>query len=259
MLMLVLKGLFAGLSLAAASGPLGCFVVWRRMSYFGDTMAHSALLGITLGLLFSVDLTLAITGVSVLVASLLTMLMKSRALASDTLLGILAHSSLALGLITLSFMPDVRVDINGFLFGDLLAVNNADVFWSLGASLFVLMVLVWLWSPLLMITINEDLAKVEGVPVERIKFALLLVLSVFIAVAIKIVGVLLITSMLIIPAASARRLAQTPESMAYYAALLGAVSVLLGFVMSFYLDTPVGPSIVSCGFFIFILTYLLKK
>ncbi len=259
MLELVFKGLVAGLSLAAVSGPLGCFVVWRRMSYFGDTMAHSALLGITLGLLFSVDLTLAIIAVSVIVASLLTVLMKSRQLASDTLLGILAHSSLALGLMTLSFMPDVRVDLNGFLFGDLLAVSTNDVFWSLGAAFFVLIVMLTFWQKMLMVTVDEDLAQVEGIPVDRIKFVLLLVLSVFIAVAIKIVGVLLITSMLIIPAASARRIANTPESMAVSAAVLGAVSVILGYVVSFHLDTPVGPSIVSCGFFLFILIYVLKK
>ncbi len=255
----IVKGLATGLSLAIVAGPLGCFVVWRRMSYFGDTMAHSALLGITLGLIFSIDLTLAITVVTIAIASLLTVLMKSRQLASDTLLGILAHSSLALGLMVLSFMPDVRVDINGFLFGDLLAVSNADVFWSLAGGALVLVIVVSLWPRLLMVTIDEDLAKVEGLNVERLKFVLLLLISIVIAIAIKIVGVLLITSMLIIPAATARRIAKTPESMAISAAGLGMASVVSGFFLSYHLDTPVGPSIVSCGFVLFILTYIVKK
>ncbi|PID43750.1 MAG: zinc ABC transporter permease [Proteobacteria bacterium] len=252
----IFNGLVAGLSLAVVAGPLGCFVVWRRMSYFGDTMAHSALLGITLGLLFSIDLTLAVIAVSVGIASLLTVLMKSKQLASDTLLGILAHSSLALGLIALSFMPDVRVDINGFLFGDLLAVSTTDVFWSITGGVLVLAIIRFLWLRLLMITIDEDLARVEGQNVGLLKFVLLLLISVVIAIAIKIVGVLLITSMLIIPAATARRIARTPESMALIASGLGVVSVITGFSMSYFLDTPVGPSIVSCGFFLFLLIYI---
>ena len=241
-----LKRAVCGIILGRCIRTFRVFCGVAKNVVFGDTMAHSAPLGITLGLLFSVDLTLAITGVGAGSQLADDVDEVTRPRVRHTAWHPRAQQS-RLGADHAQFYARCACRHQWILFGDLLAVNNADVFWSLGASLFVLMVLVWLWSPLLMITINEDLAKVEGVPVERIKFALLLVLSVFIAVAIKIVGVLLITSMLIIPAASARRLAQTLSPWPIMLSCWGSVGVA-GFVMSFYLDTPVGPSIVSCGF-----------
>lgn len=249
------NALIAGLALAIVAGPLGSFVVWRRMAYFGDTLSHAALFGVALGLLLNISPTLAVTLCCVLLAVVLVLLQQRQPLASDTLLGILAHSTLSLGLVTLSFMRDVRIDLMGYLFGDLLAVSPTDLAWILGGSALVLALLVLLWRPLLAITVHEELAKVEGVPVMAIRLALMLLIAVVIAVAMKIVGVLLITSLLIIPAAAAQRHARTPEQMAIGASVLGMLAVGMGLALSWFVDTPAGPSIVVSAAALFVLGF----
>ncbi|TRX73886.1 zinc ABC transporter permease subunit ZnuB [Pseudomonas mangiferae] len=253
------NALLAGLALALVAGPLGSFVVWRRMAYFGDTLSHAALLGVALGLMLDVSPTLAVTVGCLLLAVLLVTLQQRQPLASDTLLGILAHSTLSLGLVALSFMPDVRIDLMGYLFGDLLAVSRTDLAWILGGSALVLALLVPLWRPLLAITVHEELARVEGLPVAAIRLALMMLVAVVIAVAMKIVGVLLITSLLIIPAAAAQRHARTPEQMAGGASLLGLLAVCAGLALSWYKDTPAGPSIVVAAAALFLLSFALPR
>lgn len=253
------NALLAGLGLALVAGPLGSFVVWRRMAYFGDTLSHAALFGVALGLLLDVAPMLAVTLCCVLLAVLLVTLQQRQPLASDTLLGILAHSTLSLGLVTLSFMSEVRIDLMGYLFGDLLAVDGRDLMWIFGGSALVLVLLVTLWRPLLAITVHEELARVEGLPVTTIRLALMLLIAVVIAVAMKIVGVLLITSLLIIPAAAAQRHARTPEQMAGGARLLGMLAVCAGLALSWYQDTPAGPSIVVSAAALFLLSFAWPK
>ncbi len=253
------RALLGGLGVALLAGPLGCFVVWRRMAYFGDTLAHSALLGVALGFLFHTNLNLSVTLTCVALALVLVALSRSRALATDTLLGILAHSALAIGLVALSFMPNVRVDLTGYLFGDLLAVTRQDLAWIFGGGLVVLALLKWLWPSLLMATIHEELAQVEGVPVARHQLVLMVIFSLVIAVAMKMVGVLLITALLIIPAATARRLASSPEKMVIMAIGFGMIAVASGLSLSWHVDTPAGPSIVVSAFVIFLLVYALIR
>ena len=255
----LLNALLAGLALALVAGPLGAFVVWRRMAYFGDTLSHAALLGVALGLMLDVSPTLAVTVGCVLLAVLLVTLQSRQPLASDTLLGILAHSTLSLGLVVLSFMQDVRIDLMGYLFGDLLAVGPTDLAWIIGGSALVLVLLALLWRPLLAITVHEELARVEGLPVAAIRLSLMLLIAVVIAVAMKIVGVLLITSLLIIPAAAAQRHARTPEQMALGASLLGIVAVCGGLSLSWYQDSPAGPSIVVSAAALFLLSFAWPK
>jgi zinc transport system permease protein len=253
------NALVAGLALALVAGPLGSFVVWRRMAYFGDTLSHAALLGVALGLALNIAPMLAVTVGCVLIAVILVTLQRRQPLASDTLLGILAHSTLSLGLVVLSFMRDVRVDLMSYLFGDLLAVSTTDLAWIVGGSVLVLIMLVLLWRPLLAMTVHEELARVEGLPVAAIRLTLMLLIAVVIAVAMKIVGVLLITSLLIIPAAAAQRHARTPEQMAFGASVIGIIAVCAGLALSWYQDTPAGPSIVVCAGAIFLLSFALPR
>jgi zinc transport system permease protein len=251
--------LLAGLALAVVAGPLGSFVVWRRMAYFGDTLSHAALLGVALGFLLDISPTLAVTVGCLLLAIVLVTLQQRQPLASDTLLGILAPSTLSLGLVVLSFMHNVRIDLMGYLFGDLLAISPTDLAWILGGSVVVLALVVTLWRPLLAITVHEELARVEGLPVKALRMALMLLIAIVIAVAMKIVGVLLITSLLIIPAAAAQRHARSPEQMALGASLLGVVAVCGGLALSWYKDTPAGPSIVVCAALLFLLSFVMPK
>ena len=252
MIEVVVSALLAGLGVAVVAGPLGAFVVWRRMAYFGDTLAHSSLLGIALALLLSIDPTLVVIVACLLLALVLVYLQRQQTLASDTLLGILSHTSLALGLVTIAFMPNIQVDLISLLFGDLLSVTVSDIIAIYVAGAIAIGLLIKLWRPLLSITVHEELARVEGVPVDAVRTALMLIVALVIAIAMKVVGVLLITALLVIPAATARRFAQTPEQMALIASLTGCLAVCLGLSVSWFLDTPTGPSIVLCAGLMFL-------
>ncbi len=250
------RALAGGLGVALIAGPLGCFIVWRRMAYFGDSLAHSALLGIAIGILLGINTTLGIIAAAVALALLLVLLQHQQRLASDTLLGIMAHSGLALGLVVLSFFEGLRIDLMSYLFGDVLAVDYADLLWIYGGGLFALAGLALIWRPLLAITIHEDLARAEGIPVLAVRLAFVLLIAIVIAIAMKIVGILLITSLLIIPAATARGFARTPEQMALLAVLAGGLSVVLGLLGSLQWDTPSGPSVVVAAMALFALALM---
>ncbi|MFE8070198.1 iron chelate uptake ABC transporter family permease subunit [Marinobacteraceae bacterium S3BR75-40.1] len=250
------RALLGGLGVALMTGPLGCFVVWRRMAYFGDTLAHSALLGVALGTLLHWDLNVGIALVCVGIALLMLVLSRQQALATDTLLGILAHSALAIGLVVIALLDTVRIDLNGYLFGDLLAITRADLAWIFGGCVLVLGLIAALWKPLLTITVDEELAKVEGLPVERLRLVLVVLIGLVIAAAMKIVGVLLITALLIIPAATARPFARTPERMAALSMVFGVASIGAGLSLSWYTDSPAGPSVVVAAFGLFLLAWL---
>lgn len=239
-----LRAILAGLAVAVLAGPLGCFIVWRRMAYFGDTMAHSGLLGVALGFLFGIDLTIGVIATTVTLALTLAGLQGRGTLANDTLLGILSHTALATGLVVASFLTWVRFDLMAYLFGDILAVSWTDIGWIAGGVIAAFVLLAVMWRPLLAMTVHEDLAAAEGVPVARLRVGFMLLIAFAIAAAMKIVGILLITSLLIIPAAAARAFASTPERMAVVAAGIGSVAVLAGLVASAGFDTPSGPSIV---------------
>ena len=253
---LLLYSLAAGYGVALVAGPLGCFVVWRRMAYFGDTLSHSALLGVSLGLLLDINLSLAIVICCLLLAVMLSSLQDKQKIASDTLLGILAHSSLSLGLVATSLANNVRVDLMAYLFGDLLAVNLQDILYIYLGGAAIMLAMIWLWRPLLAMSVHSELAQVEGTPVKKVKMALTVILALVIAVAMKIVGVLLITSLLIIPPATAQRFAKTPEQMAALASLIGILGVTGGLSASWYIDTPAGPSVVVACFVLFLFSQL---
>ncbi|TVR63722.1 MAG: zinc ABC transporter permease subunit ZnuB [Candidatus Competibacteraceae bacterium] len=255
----LIRAMLGGFGVALAAGPLGTFVVWRRMAYFGDTLAHSGLLGVVLGIVLNVNPQLGVVATCLLVALILVLLQRQRRLAADTLLGILAHATLSLGLVALAFMETVRVDLVGYLFGDILAINVTDLYWIWGGALLALGVLAWLWRPLLAATVHEELAQVEGVPTFPIRLAFMALIAIVIAVAMKVVGILLITSLLIIPAAAARRFARSPEGMAVLASGFGCMAVGSGLWASLRWDTPAGPSVVVAATALFALAFLIPN
>lgn len=251
------RAIVAGLGIAAVTGPLGCFVVWRRLAYFGDTLAHAALLGVALSLLLHVHVTLMVFCVAIAVALLLLALQKKSSLSSDALLGMLSHGSLAIGLLALAFMTWVRLDLMGLLFGDLLAVGKPDIAIIYGGGLAVLAALLWAWKPLFAVTVNRDLAAAEGYNVAAYDMLLMVMLAAVVAVSIKIVGVMLITSLLIIPAGAARRLSSGPVAMAIGATVVGWIAVLGGLFASLQFNTPSGPSIVAVALLLFVVGLIL--
>ena len=250
------RALIAGVGVALVAGPLGCYIVWRRLAYFGDTLSHAALLGVALALLFQVNITLSVFLVSVFASLALVLLQRRITLSADALLGLLAHSALAVGMVALSFMSWVRVDLMGFLFGDILAVTPFDIAVIWGGGLFVLLILVVFWQSLFAATVNLELAQAEGMKPEQANIIFMMLMAAVIAISMKIVGVLLITSMLIFPAAIARRFASGPEQMALIAAIVGIIAVFGGLYGSLQWDTPAGPSIVVAASVFFILTVI---
>ncbi|HRF43679.1 MAG TPA: zinc ABC transporter permease subunit ZnuB [Candidatus Competibacteraceae bacterium] len=255
----LMRALLGGLGVALAAGPLGAFIVWRRMAYFGDTLAHSGLLGVMLGIVLNMNPELGVVATCLTVAVVLVLLQRQRWLAADTLLGILAHTSLSLGLVTLAFLETVRVDLISYLFGDILAISPTDLYWIWGGAMLALAALVWLWRPLLAATVHEELAQVEGVPVFAVRLAFMLLIAIVIAVAMKVAGILLITSLLIIPAAAARRFARSPEGMAALASGLGCLAVGAGLWASLRWDTPAGPSVVVAAAVLFAAGYAIPR
>ena len=211
-----IRALVAGIGIAFVAGPLGCFVVWRRLSYFGDTLAHSALLGVTIAYSLEFNIAVSIFLISSVIALILIKLQKETNLPSDALLGLLAHSSLAVGLVVIGFLTFIRFDIMGLLFGDILAVNKKDLMTIWVGGALILLVLRLIWRSLFASTVNYELAQAEGLNPDRAKAVFTILLAAIIAISIKLVGVLLITGMLIIPTAMARNLSDNPKKNGYF-------------------------------------------
>ena len=254
-----LRALLGGVGVALVAGPFGSFVVWRRMAYFGDTLSHSAMLGIACGFLLHINLTLGVVAIGLLIALALHFMQRRRKLSSDTALGILSHASLSLGMVLLAFMDNIRFDLVGYLFGDILSISRSDILWIFGGGGLCLLLLLLLWRPLLSITLHEDLARVEGVAVERVQLVFLALMALIVALMLKIIGLVLVTSLFIIPAATARKFTRTPETMAVAAGLSGSLAVVGGLWSSLRWDTPAGPSIVLCATLLFLLSTLLPQ
>ncbi len=240
----LMRALLAGLGLAVVAAPLGCFVVWRRMAYYGEAVAQAALIGVALGLALALDLTASVLLVTLAVSGLLLLLGRQQVVPFDSLLGLLAHAALAIGVIAASLVRGPQVDLMAFLFGDIFAITGADLAWIYLGGVAALAALVFVWRPLLSLSVHEDLAAAEGTATERAKLMFVLVLALVVAIAIKIVGALLTIAFLIMPAAAARPLSATPEQMAVFAAVFGMLAVAAGLFLSVTLDTPGGPSIV---------------
>lgn len=254
-----IRAIIAGIGVALVAGPLGSFVVWKRMAFFGDALAHSALLGVTIAFAFNIHHVFGIVLLASVFSLLIVVLQKNRSYSTDTLLGIMAHSALAIGLVVASFFDNIKVDLMSFLFGDILSTGVDDIYMIYASLIISLLVLKKIWRALLLTTINYDLAKVEGVNVDLVRFIFMLLISVLVALSIKIVGILLVTSLLIIPAAAARKFSLTPEKMAVTASIIGCLSVVVGLFASLQWDTPSGPSIVVSALLLFILSSLYKK
>ncbi len=255
----ITRGLIAGIGIALIAGPLGSIIVWRRMANFGDSLAHSTLLGLCLALLLNVHIYIGLTSICILVACFLAVLSRQKQLANDAILSILAYATLAIGLTLAATLKGVRIDLLAYLYGDILSVNGTDIIWIYSVDLIVFLALLFIWRSILSITIHRDLAQVEGVHINIVQWIVVLLMAMVFAVAMKLVGILLITALLIIPACTARQLARSPEQMAILASLVGALSTGLGISASYYWDWPTGPAIVMVATMLFALSLVTKN
>ena len=246
-----IRALIAGVGIALVTGPLGCFIIWRRLSFFGDTLAHAALLGVTMAVFFEINIAFSVFFISSVVALILLKLQQTTKLPGDALLGLLAHSSLAVGLVVIGFLTSIRFDIMGLLFGDILAVNQNDLLliWIGGAL--ILLILKFIWRPLFASTVNYELAEAEGMKPDKFNAIFTVLMAAVIAISIKIVGLLLITGMLIMPAAMGRNLSNNPQQMVILSVIAGLLSVIIGLFSSLQFNTPSGPSIITAALVLF--------
>ncbi len=251
----LIRAALAGVGVALAAGPLGALILWRRLVYFGDATAHAALLGVALAVASGLPVALG-AGIVALAVAALAARLTTRGRGMETALGVLAHGALAAGLVAVAVIPGVRVDLSALLFGDILAVTRVDLAVIWGGAGTVLALLAWRWGRLVTATLSEDLAAAEGIDPARERMILTLALALVVAVALKVVGALLITALLIVPAAAARGLSRTPEGMAIAAAGVAVAAALGGLALSMVADTPAGPSIVVAAVVAFVLSLM---
>lgn len=249
----ILNALIAGVLIALIAGPLGCFMVWRKMAYFGDTISHSALMGVALGIAFDSQNPLIMIGTCSAIAMFLLFLQRDNRFSSDTILGILAHSALSIGIILISMMDNFRTDMMYYLVGDILGITEENIYTIGGVAVFCGVCLYFIWRDLLSLTVHQDLAHTEGVKVQRVKIMYMLLIAFLVAVALKVIGVLLITALMIIPAAAARSISKTPLQMIAFSAIAGVVAVFSGIMASSQWDVPTGPAIVLSATVLFLL------
>jgi zinc transport system permease protein len=248
---LVCKAVLAGFGLALTTGPLGCFLVWRRMAFFGDALAHSSLLGIALGILLHVDMNIGIIGVCLLCALILAKTHSRQHLSSDAWLGIISYSALALGVLALS-KSGANADLESYLFGDILTLRWRDLYWIYGCAFLVCSFFFWKWRQLLLITLDEELAQTAGVSVGLVRAAFMVILALTVAIALKAVGALLMPALMIIPAATAGRFARSPEQMALMAMGFAFLGVSSGLLAAIFFNTPSGATIVATSLLFFL-------
>lgn len=254
----ILNALLAGIVISIIAGPLGSIMIWRRMAYFGDTLAHSTLLGVAIATMLNANAYFGLIGICLLVSAILLSFSKHSKFTNDTILSILSNTILAVGLIAATKITNVRLDLLGYFYGDILSVDTNDLYWILGVSFFALIVLIKLWRWLLLTTLHEELAKVEGIPVAKVKWLFVLLIALVFAITMRLLGMLLLVALFIIPASSARRFSKTPEAMAILGSIFSMVAVILGLLLSVYYDWPTGPSIVVVAAAIFVMS-LSKK
>lgn len=248
---LMIRAIIAACGIGMLAGMLGSFVVWKRMSYMGDAMGHAALLGVVLGLMLGVLPAYAVILVAVLIGLVLSRLHHDRRLPFDALLGVVSTGGLSLGLALYSTMPLQQMDLYGYLFGDVLAVTDSQM-----ALIYAMLagqgIILWrCWRPLLRMIIHEEIAQVEGVPVARLQALVTVLVAATVALALQVVGMLLVTALLVIPPLTARALARSPQQMVFGSMAAGVLAALGGVVLSYQFNLPTGPGIVLAAVALF--------
>jgi zinc transport system permease protein len=256
----LIPAMVAGCALAAMCGPLGCVIVWRRMAYFGDALAHAALLGVAVALVCdALPIPVAILCVCVLAALVLPLLLRDQRIHADTALGMIAHSALALGIVLITMVGDGSMELESYLIGDILALNGMHVVVICAVALVVVITIGAYWRRILMVVLEPATAQLHSVAVSRIEIGFVVILAVLVAMSVQLVGVLLLTSMLIIPAAAAGNIARSPGRMAIIASAIGMVAVVAGLMASVRLDTPPAPTMVVVASIIYVFMRVCKR
>lgn len=244
--------------LAPPAAMLGCFIFWRRIAFFTDSLAHASVLGLALAFIFDFSQTLGILAVSLLVTLFVWLTNRRRELASDAMLSITAHFLLGVGILCVSLV-ELRVDLLSYLLGEWLLLNLTDLYLQAGISIIVITVLWLLHKPLLALVTQSEIAQAEGVAKNRLDLLFFLLLTIFITISIQTVGLLLISSLMIMPAAIARNWVKNPYHMLWLSILFALLILFSGLALSLSLDVPASPAAASVGGILFLLSWLIRS
>lgn len=253
------RAIIVGLILGTLMAALGVFVVLRRMSFFADAIGHSALTGIALGLLLDINPFIAALAFALLVALLIAGVRTISRQSFDTLLGVFFAAAVSIGVIIVSLTPGYQADLVNILFGDILTVAPLDMLLSVILALVIAVILFFSGKALVSLTFDASLARAESIPVARHELTFLLLLAATIALSIKFVGVMLVTAMLIIPAAAAQNLAKSLSSMFVWAGAIALFAVAAGMLASAAFNLPSGPAIVLVSTLVFIFSLFFRR
>ncbi len=255
----IFRAVIAAIGISIIAGSLGCFVIWKRMSYFSESISHSALLGVAFGLASGLGVHFGLIIIGALFAALIVVLQQRKFLSNDAILGIFSHIALSLGIVVLSIVGGTNTNYFGLLFGDILSITNSNIIWVYVVLFIIASLLIIFWQRLLLLTLNEELALAQGLNQSFYRLLFMLMIALAVSVSVQIVGVLLITSLLIIPPAIARVFASTPVSMVFQSVAVSILAVIIGLSLSMHYDLATGPSIVIALGGLFILSQLLPR
>lgn len=249
----ILRGLAAAVVMAVLASPIGCLMIWRRMAYFSDSLSHSALAGVLLGVALGIGQNAGVALVVCLTALILAQISGRFVISMDLLLLIIGQTALCAGIIGFSYMPEIRTDLTAYLFGDVLSVTSRDLIFIAIVGGLCLLLLVLNWKKMIFTAVMPDLAQSEGISAKKQSATFMILTALFVALALKTTGLLLISALLIIPPCSARFFAETPEQMAGFGAIIGVFSVIAGLACSIYFDAPAAPAmeVICAVFFLF--------
>ena len=254
------RALVTALLLGPLCGLIGVFVTARRMAFFSDTISHAALAGIAVGFwLGFADPTLPMVAVGLGVAALMLWLKEKTDLLTDTIMALLLSGSVAFGIVVISLLKGFRGELHRYLFGDILSVGPQEVWLAFAVSVVVAAAVAVRLNALTLLTASEDLAHVSGIPVRRLNYAFVLVLTVVVALSIRLLGIILVTSLLVIPPAAARNIARNLRQQIVLAVVAGALGGGGGVTLSYRFDLPCGPSIVLTSVALFLATLAVSR
>ena len=250
------RALIASVMVGILCPFVGNFVVLRRMSFFSDAISHAAFAGIAAGILLGIDLSLSSLAVAIIIAFVVAFLSEKTALSHDTIIGIAFSGAIAIGMLIIGMLEGYRTDVFTFLFGDILSITRKDLLLIFIIGTLTIITLLTFLKPFLQITFNRELAKVEGINVRFFEYLLFSIIAIVVTISLKIIGIILVTSLLIIPAAAAKNLASSMKRLFILSCFFGVISGIVGLAGSVYLNTASGPTIVLISIALFFLTML---
>lgn len=257
-LQLLLPAWTMGTLLVFLTAPLGCLMLWRRMSFFADTMAHGTLLGVAIAGALSLPLWLGVILLALVLVGILWVLHDPR-LPNDALLALCSATLLCSGLLFIQHIPSLRPELLSYLFGDLLTISWSDLPMFAVVIVLSLVVLIKSWKAQIQVAIDPDIAVSEGIHAKGQRLIFMLLLALFTVLALRAVGSLLMGALLVIPALSARLLAHSPQQMVLWAFVLAQLAISIGLWSSAALNVSSGLSIVLCMALIFAMIFILQK